>query len=209
MSSKRDRRSSDTVRALLLDAARELFAAKGYDATTTSEICVRAGVSERLLFSNFGTKAELFQASIVDPFSTLIADYTEAWVRDAPGWTPETRIQLFVDGLLELGRQNKAILLSALMPRPGRPDAEAQLLDSLARLFQGMEGLAELERELMDYRIDPPVTIAAAAAMALGMVLMEELLFPAGTRRPSRKRISAELTDMILHGVADRPARDA
>jgi AcrR family transcriptional regulator len=193
----------------MLDAARELFAAQGFDGTTTSEICAKAGVSERLLFSNFGSKAELFQASIVDPFSALIADYTESWVRAAPGWTPEKRIGLFVDGLLELGTRNRAILLSALAPRRGRPDPEAHLLDALARLFQGMEGLAELERELMDYRIDPPVTIAAAAAMVLGFALLDELLFPAGTRRPSRKRISAELTDMILHGVADRPSREA
>jgi AcrR family transcriptional regulator len=189
----------------MLEAARELFASHGYDGTTTSEICTRAGVSERLLFSNFGSKAELFQAAIVDRFSTLITDYTESWIRDAPGWTPERRIQLFVDGLLELGTQNRAILLSALSPRRGRPDAEAALLDTLARLFQGMEGLAELERELMDYRIDPPVTIAAAAAMVLGFVLLDELLFPAGAPRPSRQRISAELTDMILHGVSDRP----
>jgi AcrR family transcriptional regulator len=192
----------------VLESARELFARDGYDGTTTSEICAHAGVSERLLFSNFGSKAELFQTVIVDPFSTLIGEYTASWARDAPGWTPEARIRLFVEGLMGLARENRAILLSALAPRRGRPDPEVQLLDTLAQLFQGMEGLAEVERELMDYRIDPPVTIAAAAAMVLGIVLMEELLFPAGTPRPGPQRIAVELTDMILHGVAGRPTRD-
>jgi hypothetical protein len=78
------------------------------------------------------------------------------------------------------------------------------MLDELARLFQGMQGLAVLESEIHSYHVDPPATIAAAAAMVLGVVLLDELLFPAGTRRPGRDRMTAELTSLILHGVAHR-----
>jgi AcrR family transcriptional regulator len=193
------------VRALILDAARELFVANGYDATTTSEICLKAGVSERLLFTNFGSKSDLFKAAVVDPFTELIADYVASWEGDAPDSTPEARIEFFVDGLYDLAKRNRAILLSALSRRrTNRPEAEEGMLDELARLFQGMQGLAVLESEIHSYQVDPPATIAAAAAMVLGVVLLDELLFPAGTRRPGRDRMTAELTNMILHGVAHR-----
>jgi AcrR family transcriptional regulator len=201
---RRRRRPSDEVRTLLLSAARELFVENGYEGTTTIEICARAGVSERLLFSNFGTKAELFEAAVVGPFSEVIAEYVASWARESTDLDARRRIGIFAEGLLDLGTRNRALLLSALSRRRNRSAAEASMLDALARLFQGMEGLAELERELEGFRVDPPVTIAAAAAMVLGYALLDELLFPAGTRRPGRDRVAAELTEMILYGVSDR-----
>jgi AcrR family transcriptional regulator len=44
------------TRQALIDAALELFAAKGYDATATEEIAARAGVSPRTFFRYFETK---------------------------------------------------------------------------------------------------------------------------------------------------------
>src|SRR5581483_11019700 len=114
----RTRRPSTEVRSLLLDAARELFVARGYEATTTKDIAARAGVSERLLFSNFGSKAELFDVAITAPFAEVIAEYVASWERDAPSLTPETRIAAFVEGVYEVARQNRAILRSALSGPP-------------------------------------------------------------------------------------------
>jgi AcrR family transcriptional regulator len=53
--SLRDARKRRTKRALR-DAALKLFAAKGYDTTTTEEIAERAGVSARTFFRYFPTK---------------------------------------------------------------------------------------------------------------------------------------------------------
>jgi len=55
---RQKRRSTDEVRELLLGAARELFTANGYDATSTRDICTRAGVARNLLFSNFENKQQ-------------------------------------------------------------------------------------------------------------------------------------------------------
>ena len=40
--------------------------------------------------------------------------------------------------------------------------------------------------------------------MVFGMVLMDDLLFPRGSRKPSRERLTAEMTQMIVHGVMHR-----
>jgi AcrR family transcriptional regulator len=54
------RREPDEKRERLLDAASEVFAAKGFSGATTAEIATRAGVSEGILFHHFGSKRELF-----------------------------------------------------------------------------------------------------------------------------------------------------
>lgn len=60
-----------TTRERLLRAALELFAERGYDATPTTLIAARAGVSEMTLFRHFATKASLV---VDDPYDPLIAD---------------------------------------------------------------------------------------------------------------------------------------
>jgi AcrR family transcriptional regulator len=53
-------RRPEQKRAQLLHAAQELFAANGFEATTTAEIARQAGMSEGVLFHQFGTKRGLY-----------------------------------------------------------------------------------------------------------------------------------------------------
>lgn len=53
---------SGTTTAELLAAARELFAADGYAATSLDAVCERAGVSKGALYHHFRNKEALFQA---------------------------------------------------------------------------------------------------------------------------------------------------
>src|SRR5271154_6673616 len=46
----------------LLDAAMELFAEKGYGATSIPDICARAGLTKGAFYSNFANKDALFLA---------------------------------------------------------------------------------------------------------------------------------------------------
>lgn len=203
----RARRPSGEVRSLIVEAARSLFLAQGYEATTTKEIAERAGVSERLLFSNFGSKSELFEVAVLAPFAELVADYAASWEREAEGLTPASRIERFVSGLFDLADENRAVLRSAL-GASSTNGPEAQLLDHLAQTLQTMQPLARSVSAERGYRIDPPATIAAATSMVFGMVLLDDLLFPAGTRKPSRARLTSEVTQMIAHGALERPEGD-
>lgn len=65
----------ERTRAALLRAAFELFAERGYDATTTKAIADRAGVTEMTLFRHFPGKASLV---VDDPYDPLIADAVRA-----------------------------------------------------------------------------------------------------------------------------------
>jgi AcrR family transcriptional regulator len=54
--------SSEERRDAILRAVRRVFAAKGFDGTTTRELAEAAGVSEALLFKHFPNKEALFSA---------------------------------------------------------------------------------------------------------------------------------------------------
>ena len=56
------RRDAAATRQALLDAARELFDARGFRGTTVRAIGERAGVDQALIARYFGGKAELYQA---------------------------------------------------------------------------------------------------------------------------------------------------
>jgi AcrR family transcriptional regulator len=63
MESKHATRSRAT-RAKLIDAARELFAARGYAAVGTEEVVRAAGVTRGALYHQFADKAALFEAVV-------------------------------------------------------------------------------------------------------------------------------------------------
>lgn len=67
-------RDSAATRQALLDAARELFATVGYDATTVRAVSDRAGVNQALLFRYFGNKEGLFAAAVLDKALGLLAE---------------------------------------------------------------------------------------------------------------------------------------
>lgn len=53
-------RKSDRTRASILEAARALFAQRGYDGTTVRDVASEAGVDAALVIRYFGSKEELF-----------------------------------------------------------------------------------------------------------------------------------------------------
>ncbi|MGQ0792737.1 MAG: TetR/AcrR family transcriptional regulator [Deltaproteobacteria bacterium] len=53
-----------STREKILEAAMKLFAAKGFNGTTTKEISEEAGVNEALIFRHFSTKRDLYGAII-------------------------------------------------------------------------------------------------------------------------------------------------
>jgi AcrR family transcriptional regulator len=65
-------------RESILTAATEVFAESGYQRTKVSAVAARVGVSEPVVFQNFGTKAALYQAVVDRAVSHVCASLTEA-----------------------------------------------------------------------------------------------------------------------------------
>lgn len=198
---RRTRRTSEDIRALLVGAARDLFLTQGFEATTTKQICEQAGVAEPLLFTNFGSKADLFDIAVLEPIAEFVADYAASW-RTTDVAAPEQRVDEFVRGLYAMAGRDRTVLLTALARRlePGA-DGKPDVLDRVASKLQGLRGVSDLER--FD-DVDPPAALAATLGMVLGVGLLDDLLFPRNARRPSRDRLVAEMEKLILYGITRR-----
>ena len=59
---RRPRLTAERRRESILDAATEVFAAAGYRAAKVSDVAARIGVSEPVIFQNFGSKEALYAA---------------------------------------------------------------------------------------------------------------------------------------------------
>ena len=107
------RRSSATVRSLVLQAARELFDERGYEHVGTREIAVRAGVTQALVFRHFGTKANLFTEAIFQPFYDFVAGYLRRWAEQGHGSSSSVRdTEVFVSGPYRLLLDNRKLLVA-------------------------------------------------------------------------------------------------
>ncbi|WP_409019428.1 TetR/AcrR family transcriptional regulator [Brevundimonas vesicularis] len=70
------------TRQKVLDAARMLFAERGYDAATIRDIAKGAGMSTGAVFANFQDKAELFECVFSEEMDGLLADIQTAASRE-------------------------------------------------------------------------------------------------------------------------------
>jgi AcrR family transcriptional regulator len=204
------RRAPDEVRRLLLEAARNLFAARGFAGASTRDIALKAGVSEALLFRHFGTKAKLFERAILDPINEFVRTYVDEWkARSAADHTPEGIAFAFVDGFYRLLSENRDLVLALVTAQAYESIQELNDASPLSRLLDELEAVAGREAELRGFEFDVQISTRLVAGMVMSMALLDEWLFPLGKRRPSRQRITNEMVAFMLHGLAHREALEA
>jgi AcrR family transcriptional regulator len=122
----------EETRSHILDVAGELFARRGYDATSVADICAQAGVTKGAFYHHFESKQTVFlelrdhwlaplesQLTLArDPTQTLpqllqsIANMLRAMVAEAG---EDQRQQVFLE-LLSAARQDPTILPAMLAP---------------------------------------------------------------------------------------------
>jgi AcrR family transcriptional regulator len=90
----------------LLDAALIEFAERGYEGTSTEDIARRAGISQPYLFRLFGTKKELFKASVARCFRETL----EMFQRAAEGRRGEDALMAIGEGYRDLLENDRARL---------------------------------------------------------------------------------------------------
>jgi AcrR family transcriptional regulator len=194
--------------------AHHLFTTQGYHGTKTRQIAEQAGVGEPVIFRNFGSKAELFEEAILKPFTEFIDDWAASWDRKSlsslASADPEVITRSFVKGFYALVAEHRELLRTLIAARAQGGDS---VLDRIAAevSYSVADALRVMRRVLLehggarDYKgLDPSVTVAVAAGSVMSVLLLDDWLFPAHERRPSKARQIEELTQMLLHGVAHR-----
>ncbi len=108
-------RVAQQKRALIVQAATQLFLELGYDRASLARIAEEAGVSKATLFKQFPTKAVLFDAIVID-----------SWAGGDDAEVPS--VGDLVAGLTALGRH-----YAALLGRPGMVDLFRIVIAELPR----------------------------------------------------------------------------
>jgi TetR/AcrR family transcriptional regulator len=71
-------RDAEATKARILEAARSVFAAKGYNAARVDEIVALARVNKRMVYHYYGSKEGLYLAVLEDSFSRIFSLSREA-----------------------------------------------------------------------------------------------------------------------------------
>jgi AcrR family transcriptional regulator len=189
----------------LLDAARELFARRDYRSTTTREIAEAAGVSEYLLFRNFGSKAGLFREALVLPFTTFVDDFGRTWQSVVPEETDEEELaRHFVGRLYDVLVEHRGLLLT-LVASDGLSEDEIES-SGITDIRRALTVLSRISAEGMQIRgmrsSQPDLPAHSTVAMIVGMVALRSTFF--GNKPPSRQAIVDELVQATLNGFLHR-----
>jgi AcrR family transcriptional regulator len=202
------RRPRGEPRRLLLAAARDLFARQDYRSTTTREIAEAAGVTEHLLFRNFGSKAGLFREALVLPFTNFVDEFGRTWESIVPDETDEEELtRRFVGHLYDVLVDHQG-LLATLMASDALSEEE-QADAGIADIRRALTVLSQIGAEGMRIRgmrsSEPNLPAYSTVAMIAGMAALRSTYF--GAEQPSREAIVEELVQALLHGFLHR--RDA
>jgi AcrR family transcriptional regulator len=126
-----ERRAATT--SALVDAARELFAADGYGATSLDAVALEAGVTKGALYHHFDGKRQLFEAVFEREVERLTADLAAAYAAEEDPWEAlEAGCRAFLEACLE-PRLQRIVLLDAFaaLGWDGVREREAGMLDAL------------------------------------------------------------------------------
>lgn len=75
---KKQRLTGPQRRAQLLEVGRELFASRGYEATSIEEVAAQAGVSKPIVYEHFGAKEGLYAAIVEREMDGLVQRMSDA-----------------------------------------------------------------------------------------------------------------------------------
>ncbi|MGH9138777.1 MAG: TetR/AcrR family transcriptional regulator [Acidimicrobiales bacterium] len=146
-----DRRAA--TRAALMEAARALFAEKGFAGTGREEIVERAGVTRGALYHHFASKADLFRAV----YEQVENDLNEAIATAALAATdPMEQLQLGTRAFLDAAAQpdvRRIVLLDAPSVLP--PDVRRELmgrygLGLMREALRAVMDAGEIERQPLE-----------------------------------------------------------
>ena len=158
--------SARDTRQRILTVAREAFGRGGYEATSVRSIATRAGVDQALVHRYFGTKQQLFLASLelpVDP-EVVLAPVVSA-PRDRLGET-------FIRTLLNLWDSDaEPIVLSVVRTLSASPEGAELVKGFLLHL-----ALVHLGPRVDDPEGSAPARLSLVASQTMGLLMVRKVV---------------------------------
>jgi AcrR family transcriptional regulator len=106
----KEKASHEDTSSRILSTATRLFAAQGYDGTSTKDICEKAGVNIAAIHYHFGSKENLYH-SIIEQFATERLDFARKTLQSPQNVDDfKVRLEIFLRQTLETMIKQKDIV---------------------------------------------------------------------------------------------------
>ncbi|HUR94303.1 MAG TPA: TetR/AcrR family transcriptional regulator, partial [Gemmatimonadales bacterium] len=190
----RGRPRDPAIDAAILTATRNLLVEVGYAALTMEAVAARAGIGKPSLYRRYPTKAALVFEAVFgrtkanpDPDTgTLVEDLREAY-----SWAVE-----------EFAAPEARAALPGLFADLAANPALGQLVRAMVVDPEYQRVLAALERACARHEIREDADLILAIDAFTGTALVRVLLLD----RPLDRQAGDRLVDLLVHGLAPRPA---
>jgi AcrR family transcriptional regulator len=182
---------TEATTAHLVEAARTLFAAKGYEATALDDVVAAAGVTKGALYHHFGSKRDLFRAVFEHEEDALARACHRAYAAERDSWTGfHAGCRAFLEATLDPGVQRICLL-----------DAPAVLGWETVREIEAEYSLAMIEnglRHAIDSGRIAPRPTAPLAHMLMGALGEGAMMVArAGDQRGAMQAVAREVESLL------------
>lgn len=187
------RMSGQERREQLIRIGREVFAERGYEATTIEEIAERAKISKPVVYEHFGGKDGL-HAVIID---RAVQDLMGRLQRSLEPEHPHAAIEQTVDAFVRYVEEEEASF--RVLVHDGPAGSGSSLPSVLADVASRAEGL--LERQLVPRGYNAKMAPVLARALVGMVALTAQWWLDAGS--PPRSEVTSNLVNLIWNGLKD------
>ena len=192
-----DPASSTDTRERILDAAKQLFASRGFDATPTKEIAWQAGVPSGLVFYYFPTKRSILLAIVEE--RGFLPELRAALQAEMRGHA-DPRAELTAVGLrmVDFLDRNQDLMRILVHEAISHPEVEAELRGLRA---EGVRLVAEYLREETRLEKLRPTDVELLARLFAAGVLIGALDHPSDPRQADRREEVRRIVEALLRGL--------
>lgn len=198
---RRKRRSTEEIVDRIIQAASDEFERYGFAGATTAAIARQACVAEALIFSNFGSKAELFHASIFVPLSRHLVDFCAAHMTDPPksGQAREELTRKYIAELEQFLEQHSKKFVSLFFEQTYRNTDHG--LDTISGIQDYLSRAAAMSTYAGpgEPKIDLKMMSRLSFAAIFSCVVFKDWIFPPGFA--TKEEIFSSLTDFVIDGL--------
>lgn len=188
----------------IIQAAVEMFAEKGFSATSTSEIAQKAGVAEGTIFRHYKTKKDLLISIVAPIMSKLVAPFVLRdfhKVLDSEYERFEDFLRAVMRNRLEFVVKNAPIIKIMLHEIPFHPELQtqfkAEIFPQVAERVKRIVTHFQSRGELVEL---PPITLMRmSASVIVGYILTRCLIMPESNWNDDEE--IERTVQFIMHGV--------
>ncbi len=196
-------------RQQILAAAATVFAEKGFDRATISDVARAAGVSDGSIYNYFGGKQDLLVHLPRQFLQPPIQAVQAASVVGQPAPSPDALLQDIARNMVNIVIQNREIarVLFTTIPTMDNKLRAEYMRQVPLYAFEALEEFIRTQQAAGTFRadLDPAITARMFPGMLLAFLLIQEILQPPDMPRFEYDQVVRQAVKVFLYGMTATP----